>query len=325
MSPRQETPEIERVVLEALDSEDPNVLRAACVMSGELGLAEAERGLLKALVHKAWQVRLEAAKALGKCGTTGAIPFLKRILKASTVDLRQKLLAAATGQGLMKTELDDDTPPQVQKAAAVALNRLDPSITQDVLLAALGGKDPNLLVAATAGLANLESNEGRERMVELLGHENATVRKAAVMAMGKLKEPAGVETLLKLLKDPDADTRKEALIALNNIKDPRAIEPMANLLADPEPMVRRVAAIALGNTRSTSKKIASLLLKGLNDRSPEVRGACLSALGNLRQPTAMEAAASLLRDSHEEVIVQAAKTVLTLAAIRERGEYPTPE
>ena len=309
------------IVLESLDSEDPNILRAACVMSGVLGLEQAERGLLRALGNKVWQVQAAAAKALGLIGAKGALPFLRRLLKASESELRSRMLSAAAGKGQAAMDDSEETHPEVARAAAVAINRLSPQITQEALLTALESDQANLLSAAMVGLANLEATAGRERMMELLGHAEAGIRRTAAACLGKLREKAAVPKLVELLDDDDAGVRKEAVIALNHIKDRRAIGSLVDRLGDADNEVRRVAAIALGNTRLREEELVQGLIKGLKDRDPAVRKACLSALANLKAAEALEAVAGLLNDSHEEVARQAGVTVVVLGQVREKPDY----
>jgi HEAT repeat protein len=313
--------DLDTMILETLDKEDPNLVRAACIMSGLRGLAQAERGLLKALGHKAWQVQAEAAKALGLIGSKGAVPFLRRVLKATDADLRQKMLTAAAETAKTAEPAGDEPHHEVRRAAAVALNRIEPSTTQDALLGALGADQPALLGAAMAGLANLESPVGRERMVELLSHADPGVRKNAAACLGRLRETKALAGLLALLSDADKDVRKEAAIALNHIKDRQAIGPLAGLMDDADGEVRRVAAIALGNTKSREPILVQALTRGLNDREASVRQACLSALANLKATSALEAAAALLGDTHEAVARQAAVATSALALARERPDY----
>jgi len=116
--------DLEKVVLDALDSEDPNLLRAACYLAGEMGLERAERGLIKALGHKAWQVQAEAARALGRIGSKGALPFLRRLLKASEGDLRQKVLAAA-GAKPGAGDDSEETRPEVLRLVGLYRRRRD--------------------------------------------------------------------------------------------------------------------------------------------------------------------------------------------------------
>ncbi len=310
--------QLAQVVLEALESEEPNVLRGACIMAGRLGLAEAERGLLKALSHKAWQVQAEAARALGLLASQGARPFLRRLLGASEANLRALVLSAAAGKPAGDSA---EVPPQVQREAAVALGRIDPELAQSALLSALASDDPKLLGAALAGLANLEAAAGRQRIIELLAHSAPEVRRAAATALGKLREPAALDGLLALLGDDDAEVRKEAVIALNAIKDAKAIEPLKGMLADPQDEVRRVAAIALGNTGKADETLVQALVAGLSDQGPLVRAACISALGNLKASQALEAVAAPLHDRNNKVAQQAGATVASLHAAAQRGAY----
>lgn len=314
---------VNQIVLESLDSEDPNILRAACQMAGVLEVGQAERGLLKALGHQAWQVQAEAARALGRIKAAGALPYLRRLLKASDSELRAKMLAAAAGKGKPPSDDTEETHPEVASAAAVAINQLSPKVTQEALMAALGSDQATLLSAAMVGLANLESDAGSQRMIELLGNGDAAIRRTAAACLGKLREKEAVPKLVELLDDADAAVRKEAVIALNHIKDRRALGALGDCLGDKDAEVRRVAAIALGNTRLRQEELVQPLVKGLRDRDANVRKACLSALANLKAAEALEAAAELLKDTNEDVARQAGVTVVVLGQLRDKPEYDT--
>lgn len=312
---------LEQIVLNSLDAEDPNILRAACIMSGVLGLEQAERGLIKALGHKAWQIQAEAAKALGHLGLQGAVPYLRRILKASDADLRQVVLASAAGAAQQSGD-EEDSHPELKKQAALAISRLQPKVAQDALMGALESGQGPLMGAALSGLGNLDVSDAIEAVVALADNPDVAVKKAAAACMGKLRATTGLRQLLALLQDADAGVRKEALIALNHIKEKQALGPMAACLEDPDADVRRVAAIALGNTRQRAEMIVQPLIKALGDHDSGVREAALKSLANVKAPEALEAVAALLADSHEEVKRQAGATVTVLAAAKERPDYP---
>jgi HEAT repeat protein len=315
------TEELESVVLAALEAEDPNILRAACIVAGRIKLPQAERALLKGINNKAWQVQMEAVKALGCLGSKGALPYLRRALKASDAEIRQKVLAGAVVKAVGADGGGDELNPEVRRAIAIAINRLDAKIAQDALLAALNSGQPHLLGVGMSGLANLESQSGDARMLELLNHEDPNVRKGAAASLGKLRVLEALDKLIELLRDPDADVRREAIIALNHLKAKKALEFITEAMGDDNPDVRRVAAIALGNAQSKAKAIVMPLIAALRDRDPGVRQACLSALGNLKAASALEAAANLLTDSHEAVARQAALTVVTLSQYLEKPDY----
>ena len=313
--------ELSSVVLASLEVEDPNILRAGCIMAGNLKLDQAERALLKAINSKAWQVQMEAIKALGKLGSKGALPYLRRVLKASDADIRQKILAGAAGPVKGAAPDGDELNPEVRRAAAIAINRLDPKIAQDALLGALAADQPTLLGAAMSGLANLDCLDGVDRMVELLSHEDPTVRRGAAASLGKLRAEKALDNLIAMLQDQDADVRREVIIALNHLKDRKALAPIADTMRDANADVRRVAAIALGNAQSKDKQVIMPLIIGLEDREASVRQACLSSLANLKAASALEGACKLLRDTHEAVARQAAMTVVVLSQYREKPDY----
>lgn len=317
--------EIEQTVLESLDSEDPNVLRTACMLAGHLKLAKAERGLLKALAHKAWQVQAEACRALGVLALAGSLPYLRRLLKVADSELRGKMLAAAAAKNTraaqQQGEGQEEAHPEVQRCAAVAINRLAPKVCEEALLAALNSDQPNLIGAALTGLANLESESGRDRMLELLDHADPTVRSSAAATLGRLRETQAVDGLLKLCEDGDAKVRREAAIALNHLKDNRGIAALARLMSDGDAGVRRVAAIALGNIRRPEPLAVKVLQKGLDDRDPEVRLSCAKAMANLKAADAMEEVVKLMSDTHEPVKTAAATAAAVLLSVRQNPDY----
>lgn len=313
--------ELSTIVLEALDSEDPNLLRAGCIMAGQMALAQSERGLIKALGHKAWQIQAEAARALGKLAAPGAASFLRRLLKAGDADVRQKVLAAAAAPKSAAAPEEGEAHSEVKRAAAVALGQTDPKVAEEALAGALASGQANLMVAAMTGLANLESKGGLDAMHSALGHEDPAVRSAAVAALGRLRDREAVQGLVDLLQDPEATVRRETVIALNHLKDASAVGPLGELLADSDAGVRKVAAIALGNTRHKAMEVIGPLRKGLGDRDPGVREACCKALANVKAPEVLEAMLPLLGDSHEAVQRTAAQAVVVLAQQREQPDY----
>lgn len=310
---------LDQVVFKGLESEDPNILRASCFLAGRFKVAQAERALLKALQHQSWQVQAEAARALGSLASAGALAHLRRILKASDADLRQKILAAAAGGG--QEEKPGEPHPELKKQTAVAINRINPKITQDALLAALTSGQSNLVSAALAGLANLEAGAGHEQIVSLLDSPEAGIRGQAAACAGRLRLKESVPKLMELLKDADAGVRKEAVIALNHIKDKKSVGPLSALLADRDPEVRGITAIALGNTHLREPELIAALSRGLSDNGAKVRLACLQALANLKAETALEEASALLGDTDPQVARQAAVTVTLLGQARERPDF----
>lgn len=313
-----------------LAGDDPNLARAGCRLAAELDLKDAVPALLRALESKFWQIRVEAARALGQLGQ-GLPPVeraMMKLLGASDQNVRQRILIAASTEGRAAESTADAAgkkkdaqPPPVQRAAALALSRLRPDIAETVLIEALSGENPGLIQAAISGLASLESMAGADKMIDLLDHPDTKTRKAAVTGLGRLKVRAAAPGLMKLLEDPKAEVRQEAIIALNHLKLPEAMDHLIGKLADDSADVRRVAAVALGNTRSRSEEVIRALEGALADNHWSVRQAAASSLANLRAEGSLDKLIALLSDPRDEVRREACLACFKLYVSREQPDY----
>jgi HEAT repeat protein len=153
--------------------------------------------LLKALLSREAQVRLEAAEALGKLGpdARAAVPALVAALKEKSAALRE-----AAGQALGKIGAD----------AVPALVEL------------LKGEDAaqRLLAAQVLGLCGPEAEEAVPALIAAIGDTKSVVRLHAVLALGKVGPAAraAIPALQKCQKDPDANMRTLATAALRAIQ-----------------------------------------------------------------------------------------------------------
>ncbi|MBU0516335.1 MAG: HEAT repeat domain-containing protein [Proteobacteria bacterium] len=318
------------LIVGLLTGDDPNLARAACRLAAELDLKETVPELMKALETKFWQIRVEAVRALGVLGQ-GSPPVERAMLKllgAGDQNARQRILIAASTEGRavestpdLAGQKKDSQPPQVQRAAALALSRLRPDIAETVLVDTLSGENPGLVQAAMSGLASLESMAGADKMTDLLGHPDAKTRKAAVTGLGRLKVRAAAPRLLELLDDPKAEIRQEAVIALNHLKLPEAIDHLIGKLADDSADVRRVAAVALGNTRSRSEDVIRALEVALADQHWPVRQAAVSSLANLRAEGSLDKLIAALSDPRDEVRREASLACFKLYVSLDQPDY----
>ncbi len=317
-------------IMADLKAEDPNLLRAACRLAVELEIKEAVGDLVRLLGDKYWQVRVEAAEALGRLGqgVSAVEQALMKALEANESNLRRRILSAASldqGQTPAPAETagapKKSQPPAVQRAAAVALNRLRPDIAEKVLLETLNGANPALMQAAMSGLVSLESKAGVDRMIELLGHTDPKTRKTAAISLGKLQVRRALPRLIELLEDPQAEVRRQAVIALNHLKAREAIDPLLRRMEDESADVRRVAAIALGNTRSLTAPVGDVLLAALTDRHWSVRQAAAASLANLKAIDSLDRLLELLADPRPEVRAGAAQACHRLLVWREQPDY----
>jgi vesicle coat complex subunit len=321
--------EVKDRIISDLKVEDPNVLRAACRLAVELEIKEAVGGLIRLLEDRYWQVRVEAAWALGRLGQGVAAveQALMKLVEANETNLRQRILIAASldqGQAPPAETAGapkKSQPPQVQKAAAVALNRLRPDVAENVLIETLVGENPALIQAAMSGLVSLDSRAGEDKMIELLGHSDPKTRKMAAISLGRLHARQAVPHLIRLLDDPRSEVRLEAIIALNHLKAREAVDHLVRRMADESADVRRVAAIALGNTRFLNEPVVEVLLAALTDTDWKVRRAAAAGLANLKAIGCLDRLMDLLTDPRDEVRAEAAQACHRLLLLREQPDY----
>ena len=202
-------------------------------------------GLIKALGYKKdWEVRWDAARALGEIKDPRAVEPLSAALKDERFSVRQ--------------------------AAAEALGKIGNARAVEPLIAALGDERSDMRQAAAKALGAIGDARAMEPLIAALKDKDSAVRKAAAEALDHLgwkpaqDESAGwywmakhdwdkcvalgalaVEPLIAALKDENSDVRQAAAKALGKIGDPRAVEPLIDALQDKEWFVRRTAAEAL--------------------------------------------------------------------------------
>jgi HEAT repeat protein len=166
-------------------------------------------GLLAALRHDAWVLRLHACEALGKIGAEEAVePLCRAMLKDRDTAVRQDAAKALGGIG----------SPGALDALTAALTDLD---VRAFAVEALGRlKDPR----AVETLIDVVTGKGRP----------ANVRKVAV---------CGVESGEMDIEEMEAQIF--AISGLAELGDDRAIDPLIRALKDTR--LRAAAASALGN------------------------------------------------------------------------------
>ena len=157
-------------------------------------------------------------------------------------------------------------------------------VALDVLTDALHNPNSQVRELAVVALAELPVAAGRRvaAIGKALSDTNARVRRRAARALGDFGPHAlpAVPQLTAGLRDPDNSVRRDAAGALGRLGP--ASHPGAGglvvLLAEPETRTRVVAATAL---KRIGKAAVPALLDGLRHRDPELRGRCVTVLGQV--------------------------------------------
>ena len=170
---------------------------------------EARPYLLQALGDTDVEVRVRAARSIGRHRIADATPQLVALVENPEPRLRE---AAVEAIGLLRA-----LRPDADARALGALER------------ALGDAEPSVRQAALSAIGRLDRDQAQPVTVALaarLDDDNAGVRQRACEVLGRLGNPRAVIPLLARLGDGSRDVRGAALEALGQLGDERAAPAM---------------------------------------------------------------------------------------------------
>jgi HEAT repeat protein len=200
-------------------------LRAAVALA-ELGDGSAAPTLLDSLDDREPEIRIQAARGLGRMRWTPAIDAIVARFAAETPWVRARYSDTLVGFGA------DATWPLL---AYVRVNHHFES------------EGP---VAAIRTLAAIGDDQAAQPLIEVLRNaSDPEVRLAAIEALGALGNLRAAPALRNQARSADWRIRAKALSALGDIGDHGSLDLMATGLADPDWWVRRNSAAALARVR----------------------------------------------------------------------------
>jgi HEAT repeat protein len=222
-------------------------------------MADAVAEQIAALNDEDWAIREEAATALGIFRDARAVGPLVSLLRDADRAVRQAAIEALTAIG-------------------------EPSVP--VLGLCLSDPQASVQEAACSVLALIADDRVLAPLVAALRNRDWIVRMHAAKALGRIKHPGAIEPLIPLLQDKVKAVREESAAALAAIGNP-ALPSLLDALKHSEWLVRLHAVEALGKTRS-AEAVEPLLWTLFNDHDQAIREDVVRALGQLRDPRAME-------------------------------------
>jgi HEAT repeat protein len=223
---------------------------------GRLGGCRSVGALRQALGDPAWEVRVQALKALGWCGTPDLVPIFTGFLE----------------QGYWHHH---------QQRSAICLAALFAGMEDQILEQSAEDKDGFIRMAAAQGLVALEHEEAGAALQARLVHPNWHVRiNAAYGALLAGLDGVG-EVLSTAVEHPDASVRYTLTgilnaLAIHYLPEKQYIEIAAALLRDPAWRVR--GGLLSGWTLNTST-LLELIEEGLEHPMAYVHVRAARALG----------------------------------------------
>lgn len=262
-------------LIEALKNEDDSVRMDAVRDWAYQDISDprAVDALIGALKDEDEDVRNYAAYALGDISDQRAIDALVGALKDQSEYVRQAA-ASALGDIGSKTRWEGMTFLNSTKA-------IDP------LIEALKDDCEWVRQSAAVALGQIGDARGMDPLITALKDESSYVRQAAAYALGSINDPRAVDALIEALKDEDEDVRSAAAMALGWFEDDeRVADPLVEALQDEKSCVRVNVAYAL--VELGKNEYFDLLIVALKNEDVKGRSEAAMALGNIRDPRAVD-------------------------------------
>jgi len=290
-------------------------------------------GLIKALQHKDYLVRKEAARSLKKVGDERAVLPLTKTLKFEEWQSDSPILSSvrefsAEALSIIGDEraiphliqsIREDKDDEVRWRSVYALGKIGDRSVVEVLIEALNSESWIVRENAARALGNIGAYEGVDSLISALDDREWRVRKNTVIALGEIDDPDAIRPLLKLLSDEDADVRRKTVDVLAHMGDV-AYYPLMELFQGKDWFTRSKAAEVLGkigDRRAVPLFIDTLTTNKKENRNRYVKGRVAEALGNIGDVRAIDALIGTLEDNTLFVRQKAEEALIKIRS----GEY----
>ncbi len=305
----------------AADDAEPELVRAACNRAA--GLIAPDDPQLRETRQAALNGGPMAGFALDELFAQGdaGLPACRQLLAQPDPALHLRLVRAlandrqSVGHRALGAEAAAHNPDAAVRRAALEAFQFNQSgipdrATRQSLADALDDKDlDNRRLAAHAVTAIFpgsprSSSDFAAPIIAHLHDDDAEVRIALVntlSAMQPLSRDAAL-ALVAVLGDPEPKVRATAAHGLRGVQlNDEAVEALRTMLKGDDAPCRSEAAAALGPGGPRAAVAVSDLIRALADAEPHVRENAATALGGLREKSAVEALTPLLKDPDASV------------------------
>ncbi len=323
------------------------------IQSGDELVVKKTLPLLKGLLqHESFQVRIQAAIAVGRVGNMKQVSWLAPLTKDKNKSVRK---AAILGLGLLQTErslpmlkhlLRSRANPISERAyAAVAIGLVGKLDSTSFLIERLdkGRRVRQIDAAQLYALGMIPSIRARRYLDYYVSHplRDTTLRAVALDALALHKSVDALDTILKSLRDQDVRVRRSAAAALgqvdfssryrkeweelnHSLRADSTLEMSSRVLGEFESYRARLKIkLEADESKLADRKaevVEAIKKFGLTDSDVMVRNFCQISLGELG---GKEALALLLRETREATLNSTrAFAALGLALTGSKGVGP---
>lgn len=287
----------------------PVVRRRAVLACGRIGDPRSRASVTALLADADPGIVAEAAFALGLLGDGAAVADLSQTAREGDPAVREQALLALGrlgGDEAFATAIEalaTDRPPEVRRAAALALARATSKPAREALLVALGDEDAELRWRAALALGRSGFTSGSDRIVALKGDGHPLVRVFGTRLL-RGGGDATLGALLELARDDSEQVVVEAVRGLAAVGTPGATRGLLVLSRDERPHVRMEATQGLASIdldalqfpRDERILAKAAVILSLRDESLQVRAAGIEAYGKVFGVHALRRLPGLLQD-----------------------------
>lgn len=223
---------------------------------------------VKRLEDQSKNIRMRAARALGKMRSDEAYAALQPALEDAEPEVRKAAVEALATYGEVDGKMEifeklaklfEDEEAAVRRTAVEKVALSGGHATRDLLIPALDSEDFMVKRTAVEKLGELRAKKAVPKLIPILRVDNASLREEAARALGNIRARDAVEHIKELLKDENWDVRRAAVAALGMIGGTGHMDELINMLDDSDAEVRGLALDALEKVKVRSEAFKAKL------------------------------------------------------------------
>ncbi len=310
----------DKMLMRIVDDASPKIRSAATRALGRAYSSKAEDKLIALLGDNDKQVQISAINSLGRIKSKKAVPALIELLKSQDRNIRIEAVSALSMSGDKSVipklaEIAEKDHWEIRKKAIHGLGRFNNAESNKALVNALDDQDfyNRKLAADILKQRNWKAQNKYEQCLYYVAADNWD----KIIDMGAAARPALLvfvndkNYIVKMLSyemlaycgnksdfpilrrglesDPEPKVCEAAGFAIYRLGGREAEALMIDIYKKSKiPLVRKICCENLGKFKQPDKKTVELLIDALGDESPKVRMTAATALGRLKETSAVD-------------------------------------
>lgn len=189
---------------------------------------------------------------------------------------KEKLLLSSFGLDMAEvfSKALSNTDSVVRVVAIDSLKKFGRK-SSDIFLLLTDDENESIRIAAIEALGEIYERNAVSKLTEKIEDEDELIRRACAYSLGKLRDATTIPVLVRHFSDPDANVRFESADAVAKMGN-QAIPHIQNMIFHPNELVRISCLTALGEISDPSG--IPYATRSLNDTSGAVRNESMTAL-----------------------------------------------